>query len=60
MSVRRGWRNGCASPFTEERFAPVAVGGTPGSTYTDKHQWEWSPDRRTLAVAYTPEEPMQG
>lgn len=43
------------SPFTEERFAPVAVGGTPGSAYTDKHQWEWSPDRRTLAVAYTRE-----
>ena len=47
------------SPFSEERFVPVAVGGTPGSTYTDKHQWEWSPDRQTLAVAYT-EEPMQG
>ncbi len=47
------------SPFSEQRFAPVAVGGTPGSAYTDKHQWEWSPDRRTLAVAYT-EEPMQG
>ena len=47
------------SPFSEQRFAPVAVGGTPGSAYTDKEQWEWSPDRRTLAVAYT-EEPMQG
>jgi hypothetical protein len=47
------------SPFTTQRFAPVATGGTPGSTYTDKHQWEWSPDRRTLAVAYTPDEPVQ-
>ena len=46
------------SPFTEQRFAPVAVGGTPGSTYTDKHSWEWSHDHRTLAVAYTPEEPI--
>ena len=47
------------SPFTPQRYAPVAVGGTPGSAYTDKHQWEWSPERRTLAVAYTPEEPVQ-
>jgi hypothetical protein len=47
------------SPFTRQRFAPGATGGTPGSAYTDKHQWEWSPDRRTLAVAYTPEEPPQ-
>lgn len=47
-----------ASPFTKHRFIPAATGGTPGSTYTDKHQWEWSPDRRTLAMAFTPEEPV--
>ena len=47
------------SPFTGQRSAPVAVGGTPGSAYTDKQQWEWSADRRTLAVAYTPDEPVR-
>jgi WD40 repeat protein len=46
------------SPFSEKRFAPMAVGGTPGSTYTDKHSWEWSPDRKALAVAYTPDDPV--
>jgi len=46
------------TPFSEKRFMPAAVGGTPGSTYTDKHSWEWSPDRKTLAVAYTPDDPV--
>ena len=46
------------SPFTQQRFFPAATGGTPGSTYTDKHSWEWSADRRTLAMAFTPEEPV--
>ena len=48
------------SPFTTQRFFPTCTGGTPGSTYTDKPAcWEWSADRRTLAVAFTPEEPVQ-
>jgi WD40 repeat protein len=47
------------SPFTEQRFAPACVGGTPGSTYTSKIPcWELSDDRRTLAAAFTPEEPV--
>jgi len=46
------------SPFTPQRFFPTCVGGAPGSTYNDKQCWEWSPDRRVLAVAYTPEEPI--
>jgi WD40 repeat protein len=46
------------SPLTEQRFHPAGVGGTPGSTYTDTHFWEWSSDRRTLAVAFTPEDPV--
>ena len=49
----------CRVAVQHSAFRAVAVGGTPGSAYTDKHQWEWSPDRRTLAVAHT-EEPMQG
>src|SRR5687767_14754038 len=49
-----------ASPFTTQRFFPTCTGGTPGSAYTDKPAcWEWSTDRRTLAVAFTPEEPVQ-
>lgn len=48
------------SPFTTQRFHPTCTGGTPGSAYTDKPGcWEWSTDRRTLAVAFTPEEPVQ-
>ena len=48
------------SPFTTQRFHPTCTGGTPGSTYTDKPAcWEWSSDHRTLAVAFTPEEPVQ-
>jgi hypothetical protein len=49
-----------ASPFTTQRFHPTCTGGTPGSAYTDKPAcWEWSHDRRTLAVAFTPEEPVR-
>jgi WD40 repeat protein len=48
------------SPFTTQRFFPACTGGTPGSTYTDKPAcWEWSADHRTLAAAFTPEEPVQ-
>ena len=48
------------SPFTMQRFFPTCTGGTPGSAYTDKPAcWEWSTDHRTLAVAFTPEEPVQ-
>jgi WD40 repeat protein len=47
------------SPFTKERYLPACTGGTPGSTYTSKMAcWELSADRRTLAVAFTPEEPV--
>jgi hypothetical protein len=46
------------SPFTGTRYVPSCVGGM-AATYTDKTCWEWSPDRRTLAVAYTPETPVQ-
>jgi hypothetical protein len=42
------------SPFTETRYFPTCVGGIP-ATYNDKECWEWSPDRRHLAVAFTPE-----
>jgi hypothetical protein len=40
------------SPFSHERFVPACVGGVP-APYSDKQCWEWSPDRRELAVAYT-------
>jgi hypothetical protein len=40
--------------FTDERYVPTCVVGV-GSTYHDKHCWEWSTDRRTLALAYNPE-----
>lgn len=46
------------SPFTEQRFFPACTGGTPGSTYTDKQCWELSDDGRTLAVAFTPDDPV--
>jgi WD40 repeat protein len=41
------------SPLPIERYFPGCVGGIP-FTYNDKSCWEWSPDRRTLALAYTP------
>jgi len=41
------------SPLPRERYSPGCVGGIP-FTYNDKSCWEWSPDRKTLAVAYTP------
>jgi WD40 repeat protein len=46
------------SPFTAVRYFPNCVGGI-SATYNDKTCWEWSPDRRTLAIAFTPEEPVQ-
>jgi WD40 repeat protein len=41
------------SPLSRERYFPGCVGGIP-FTYNDKSCWEWSPDRRTLALAFTP------
>ena len=41
------------SPMPVDRYVPGCVGGIP-ATYNDKHCFEFSPDRRTLAVAYTP------
>jgi WD40 repeat protein len=38
----------------DERGLASCVGGMP-ATYHDKQCWEWSPDRRTLALAYTAE-----
>jgi hypothetical protein len=40
--------------FNDERYTPTCVGGL-GSAYHEKRCWEWSPDRRTLALAYNPE-----
>ena len=42
------------SVFTDDRYIPTCVGGIP-ATYNDKSCWEFSPDRRTLALAYNPE-----
>lgn len=41
------------SPMPADHYIPGCVGGIP-ATYNDKGCWEWSPDRRTLAVAFTP------
>jgi WD40 repeat protein len=41
------------SPLPAAHYFPGCVGGIP-FTYNDKSCWEWSPDRRTLALAYTP------
>jgi WD40 repeat protein len=41
------------SPLPLDHYFPGCVGGIP-STYNDKSCWEWSADRRTLALAYTP------
>jgi hypothetical protein len=46
------------SPFNETRYFPTCVGGIP-ATYNDKTCWEWSADRRHLAVAFTPETPVR-
>jgi WD40 repeat protein len=42
-----------ASGLPPERYFPGCVGGI-SSTYNDKSCWEWSPDRRAIALAYTP------
>jgi WD40 repeat protein len=41
------------SPLPPDAYFPRCVGGLP-ATYNDKFCWEWSPDRRSLAIAYTP------
>jgi WD40 repeat protein len=41
------------SPLAPDHYIPGCVGGI-FATYNDKRCWEWSPDHRTLAVAYTP------
>lgn len=41
------------SPMPQDKYIPGCVGGIP-ATYNDKTCFEWSPDRRTLAVAFTP------
>lgn len=41
-----------ANPLPEDRYYPICIGGMP-FTYNDKTCWEWSPDRRALAMAVT-------
>ncbi len=41
------------SPLPLEHYFPHCVGGIP-ATWNDKSCLEWSLDRRTLAIAYTP------
>ncbi len=41
------------SPLSGEHYVPGCVGGLM-ATYNQKSCWEWSPDRRTIALAYTP------
>jgi len=41
------------SPWAVDHYIPGCVGGIP-ATYNDQRCWEWSPDRRTIAVADTP------
>ena len=42
------------SPLPRDKYYPACVGGI-AATYNDKKCWEWSPDHRTLALAFTPE-----
>jgi WD40 repeat protein len=42
-----------ASPLPADQYRPGCTGGLP-ATYTDKRCWEFSPDRRWMALAFTP------